>query len=284
MQNLQARAVAAGFQPILNSGDVDHWHAGLSQALGDCRVDLRPGKRLSFAARIGACAIGALSLVELRSEGARLDLRRQQRSDAAVLWLPEQGSMEERLAGSEEAWQVSPGQALWVAPGTELRGLSEEHCAGVSIVLPAALLDQLSQRGGATSLLNPFQTRRLPSLGPLLRAAREMIAAARQQPGWLQPSAALFWQALVKHCEQAWGVPPLEPDGQQAASLSNQFLELCHKQLGESPRARFHLGELALALHVTPRTLQGHLRRELDASPREVWECLQQERGGPTCW
>lgn len=119
----------------------------------------------------------------------------------------------------------------------------------MSILLPAALLDQLSQRGGATSLLNPFQARRLPTLGPLLRGAR----------------------------------PPLEPDGQQAASLSNQFLELCHQQLRESPRARFHLGDLALALHVTPRTLQGHLRRELDATPREVWECLQRECGGPTC-
>ncbi|MFM9046845.1 MAG: hypothetical protein ACKOOH_04175, partial [Cyanobium sp.] len=238
-----------------------------------------------FTAHIGACAIGALTLVELRSEGALLDLRRQQSSNSAVLWIPEQGAMEEQLSGTAEgAVHPCPGQAFWIAPGTELRGLTEEHCAGVSILLPAALLDQLSNRGGPTALLNPFQTRRLPALVPLLRSARDLITAARQQPGWLDPCAALFWQSLVTYCDQAWGLQPLEADGKQATSLCNQFLDLANQQLQESPQARFHLGQLSLALPVNPRTLQGHLRRELDASPREVWECLRRQSSGPTCW
>lgn len=284
MQHQHGPTPSEGFATILNSGNADHWHASLSQVLGDCRVDLRPSKRLRFTAHIGACAIGALTLVELRSEGAQLDLRRQQSSNSAVLWIPEQGTMEELVPGTAKAWHPGPGQALWIAPGTELEGRTEEHCAGVSILLPDALLDPLSQRGGATHLLNPFSTRRLPTTAPLLRSARDLITAARQQPGWLQPSAALFWHALVTHCEQTWGTPAIEPDARQASSLCSQFLHLANQQLQNSPQARFHLGQLALALHVSPRTLQGHLRRELDASPRDVWECLRRERNGPICW
>lgn len=271
----------SSFTPVVDTTSIEAWHASLHRQLGDCRVDVRRSKALSFAAQISACAIGGFTLVELRSEGGQIDLRRRQRSDAAVLWIPEQGAMEERLPGTGEVWQPAPGQALWIAPGTELQGITEERCAGVSIVLPAALLANLKAGGGPTTLLNPFQTQRLPTLTPLLRSAREMIAAARHQPSWLLPNAALFWGALVRHWDQIGGLLPMEPDSHQASRLSNQFLKLANETLQTSPQARFHLGSLALALNVAPRTLQGHLRRELDASPREVLECLRRGHSRP---
>ena len=210
-----------------------------------------------------------------------MELRRHQRADVAVLWIPEVGAMEERgrgpVVGAAEEWQNGPGQAMWIAPDTELRGLTAKGSFGVSILVPRPLLHQLGEQGGPTSVLDPFRTHRPPTLVPLLRSARELITAARQQPAWLEHSAGEFWQALVRHSEGLRGPQPVEPDARQAAQLSSRFLEEARRRLQSDPTAPLALGPMALALHVSPRTLQSHLRQELDASPRQAWECTRND-------
>jgi AraC-like DNA-binding protein len=52
---------------------------------------------------------------------------------------------------------------------------------------------------------------------------------------------------------------------------------MVNHELDHNPRAQFSLEQLSLALAVSPRTLQLHLKKELLASPREVWLQLQAE-------
>ena len=218
-----------------------------------------------FRARIGLGSVGCLSLVELQHKGGAISLQRLQQHDTAVLWIPEMGAMEEQQIGSttlsSREWCNGPGQAMWIAPGTELRGLTATRSTGVSILVPRPLLAQLTGNGGATTVLNPFQTHRASTLVPLLRSARDLIDALRGQPAWLEHSAGVFWQALVRHSDLVHGSPPVESDASQAAHLSARFLEEARHTLRQDPGAPFQLGSLALALHVSPRTLQSRLRQ-----------------------
>ncbi|MFM9110772.1 MAG: hypothetical protein ACKOPN_09335 [Prochlorococcaceae cyanobacterium] len=141
-----------------------------------------------------------------------------------------------------------------------------------------SLLADLHGWSPNAALLNPFRVNRQPTMVRMLEAARDLIHAARFRPHWLQSTTGLFWQALVCHAESENGPHPKEPDRWEGATISNRFLQMASEALRLDPDARFHLPSHALALHVSPRTLQYHLKREFAASPRDIWESLRREQ------
>ena len=264
----------SAFRPVVQSSSFEHWRACLQQVMGDCRVSCLDHERDVFQASIQVVAAGPLSLVELRGEGGGLELLRRQNSEMAVLWIPELGCMLERQADCPDELITSPGQALWIAPGAELHGLSSANTSGVSILVPVTVLEALGDQGGRTAVLDPFRINRQPTVVALLRQARELIDAARLHPHWLDHSAGAFWQALINHRLAAGSASLIPPDD----DLTNRFLELVQSRLTAEAEPRFALGKLALDLHCSARTLQNRLRSDLDASPGEVWTALQNQQ------
>jgi hypothetical protein len=165
---------AVGFETILEATDFDDWRGKLRQVLGNCQVDLRRDNVYGFATKICLSTVGCLSLVELQHKGGQIDLQCLQWADTAVLWIPEAGWMEERQfgprVGATREWQNGPGQAMWIAPETELRGHTAKSSLGVSILVPRFLLSQLGEQGGSISVLNPFRTTALPPWCPCCAA------------------------------------------------------------------------------------------------------------------
>lgn len=261
------------FRTVVRSSNFEHWRSSLQQVMGDCRVRCSEHDRQLFQASIQVASVGPLTLVELRGEGGGLELVRQQNPDVAVLWIPECGSMLERLADLVDDLITSPGQGLWIAPGAELHGISANRCSGVSILVPRDVLAGVGDSGGGTAVLDPFRTNRQPTAVELLRRGRELIEAARQQPQWIEASAGLFWHALIRH-RQAAG---LATDTCAPDDLTNRFLELVQQRLQRNALQRFGLESMALELHCSVRTLQNCLRADLDATPREVWTALRNQ-------
>ena len=275
--SMMTSSPACGFQPVVQSSNFEHWRDHLQQQLGECRVTCTAHDQETFQASIRVAHVGPLSLVELHGDGGGLELLRRQSADLAVLWIPEHGTTLEQQADQLDPLISSPGQGLWIAPAAELQGQTPKRSSGVSILLPRALLAVWSDQGGDTSLLDPFRTVRQPTVVALLRQARALIDAARLHPEWLDHSAGEFWRALVNHRDAvgSCALPPPSPD------LTDRFLQLVQKKLKARPAHRFGLQAMALELHCSARTLQNHLRSDLDATPREIWTALQVQHRYP---
>lgn len=263
----------SAFRLVVQSSNFEHWRTCLQQVMGDCRVSCSEHDWQMFQASIQVASVGTLTLVELSGEGGGLELLRRQNPDVAVLWIPESGAMLERQADLADDLITSPGQGLWIAPGAELHGLASSRCTGVSILVPRQVLAAVGDSGGCTTLLDPFRTNRQPTAVELLRRARELIRAVRQQPQWMETCAGLFWQALISH-RQASGHALA---GLENNDLTDRFLALVQERLQGSAQPRFGLEAIALELHCSARTLQNRLRADLDATPREVWKALQNQ-------
>lgn len=92
--------------------------------MGECRVNCAGLDRQVFQASIQMASAGPLTLVELRGEGAELDLWRQQSSEMAVLWIPERGWTCDRQGDRGDDMITSTGQGLWIAPGPTCKAAS----------------------------------------------------------------------------------------------------------------------------------------------------------------
>ncbi|MFM9109102.1 MAG: hypothetical protein ACKOPN_00590, partial [Prochlorococcaceae cyanobacterium] len=149
-----------GWSTLLESHDFDDWQRRVGHLLGphDSRIQDGLAHR-RFRQRIRAAAVGPVALVAFEGGGSFL-LERIQPADRAVLWLPTQGVIQETV--ERDTLVPEPGMALWIRPGTALRGSINGACSGLSIILPLTLL-QLDQNqpwcadaGAGPMLLNPF--------------------------------------------------------------------------------------------------------------------------------
>ena len=262
---------ATAFRPVVESSEFEHWRSSLQAVMGECRVNCAGLDRQVFQASIQMASAGPLTLVELRGEGAELDLWRQQSSEMAVLWIPERGWTCDRQGDRGDDMITSTGQGLWIAPGADLQGRISATSVGVSILVPRQMLAGFGDGLSGTAVLDPFRRDRQPATMALLRQARELIAVARWYSQWLDHSAGLFWQALLSHGQTLGCRPDIDP---APDVLTDRFLELVRHKLQRNPQTPFALGGLALELHCSARTLQNHLRSELDATPREVWAAV----------
>jgi hypothetical protein len=272
---------------LISCDSFERWQAQLQDMLGETRISLDAPDSSCFQASILSANASGFHFIGLSGTIGALKLHRRQSSNHAVLWLPFTGYSQAFVNTSSTPLQARPGQALWLAPGDVLDGLAAEGCTGFSILIPKTLLDQLpGDYHTRSAALNPFRIERRSSEIALLRAARLCLEAVVNQPSWLAASAGELWAALGDHAlaqDSDHDLHSRNDDIYTVAERSSskltadRFIDMVNHELDHNPRAQFSLEQLSLALAVSPRTLQLHLKKELLASPREVWLQLQAE-------
>lgn len=240
----------------LNSSVFEEWQVHLEQAVGHHRSTLLTAS-IPFSSRMTLAQLGEVSIVALEGQSS-LRLHRFQPSQRAVLWLPRQGWVEERLNG--EALIAEPGSAMLCLPGDELLGETSPSLKGVSVVLPFALLGDPGHWQG-------FRPRHL-AMGSesvsLISIAMELVASVLEGNPDSQHLVAtlvdhlLFWRDLTR---DAWA------DHSAAPVERRRLIARARDWMGDHLQHPFTVADLAEALHVSTRTLQACFRDELGHSP-----------------
>lgn len=242
---------ASGFQTLLCSDDFGAWQTVVSSTLGHHHSRLQSGSH-SFSARIGCAVVDEYPVLSIQGTG-RLDLLREQCADA-VLWLPQEGLMQETINGVEVL--AEPGTALLFRPGDVMHGLSADLVRGVSILIPP---HQLSQLQLASPLLREGLAQQ-----QLISAAHDLVAAAAMGKPDASCAAERFADALAQDLRP----PDLQDKRERVTATRRRSLvvEACiwmQERLAE----RFSVVELSEALDVSVRTVQNSFQTELGCSP-----------------
>ena len=108
----------------------------------------------------------------------------------SVLWLPLRGMTKERING--RAWLAEPGQGLLFQPGDAMVGETSDELEGLSILIPAALLEP------PESPVSPPPVSPLLDAGPLQQAILASARRARSRPAQ-RGAAALDGLAAAAH-------------------------------------------------------------------------------------
>jgi hypothetical protein len=256
-----------GWATLLKSDDLDDWRMRVGQLLGP--HEIRPGtlsSGMGFQNRIRGATVGSLQLVAFRGTGSFV-LERIQAPDRAVLWLPSLGMVEEQVEGC--TLQPHPGMGLWIRPATALVGRIHGRCAGISIVVPTALLAPDDEEGyrvdaeAGPMLLNPFSRQRSGAVVNLLQLARQLVQAVESGGSALQTlSDSLIEQLQAWDRVEPWWGGRLPRAEQHCRDAEDWILR--HRHIPIS------VADVATALHVSQRTLQASFRAERDMSPVEA--------------
>lgn len=261
-----------GWTTLLSSDDLDDWRLRVGHLLGPHEIRQGDAARgMPFHHRIRSASAGPLQLVEFRGGGS-FALERIQAPDRAVLWLPNQGVVEERVEGC--TLQPHPGMGLWIRPSTALVGQIQGHCGGISIVVPTTLLavdDQEGYRVDAEAgpmLLNPFSRQRSGAVVNLLRVARQLVQTVAS--GW--PALQTLTDSLIEQLQawdrvDPWSAGRLPRAEQHCRDAEDWILRHRHRPIS--------VADVAAALHVSQRTLQASFRAERDMSPVEAIQRLR---------
>jgi hypothetical protein len=191
-----------------------------------------------------------------------------------VLWLPNQGVVEERVKGG--TLQPHPGMGLWIRPNTALVGRIHGQCGGISIVVPTTLLagdDEQGYRVDAEAgpmLLNPFSRQRSGAVVQLLRLASQLVESV--EAGGAGSRLQFLTDSLIDQL-QAWDrVAPWSgvrlPRAEQHCRDAEDWI-LKHR---DRP---FSVADVAAALHLSQRTLQASFRAEREMSPAQAIQRLR---------
>jgi hypothetical protein len=258
---------SAGWTTLLRSDDLDDWRQRVGHLLGPHEMrqsEATPGGR--FHHRIRGATVGALQLVEFEGGGA-FALERIQAPDRAVLWLPRQGVVEGCTL------QPLPGMGLWIRPNTALKGRIHGPCAGVSIVVPTALL-ALDQAEGyrvdgeaGPMLLHPFSRQRSGAVW-LLRLAWQLVASVESGGSTRQK----LIDSLIEQL-QAWD--RVEPWASGRHPRAEQHCRDAEDWILRHRDQPIGVADVAAALHLSQRTLQTSFRAEREMSPVEAIQRLR---------
>ncbi len=256
-----------GWATLLRSDDLDDWRMRVGEMLGP--HEIRPGQLslgMRFQHRIRGASVGPIQLIDFCGGGSFL-LERIQAPDRAVLWLPTLGVVEEQVEGC--SLQPHPGMGLWIRPAIALVGQIHGRCAGISIVVPTALLaldDEEGYRVDAEAgpmLLNPFSRQRSGAMVNLLRLARQLVQAVETGGSALQNlTDSLIEQLQAWDRVDPWAGGRLPRAEQHCRDAEDWILRHRHGPIS--------VADVATALHVSQRTLQASFRAERDMSPVEA--------------
>jgi len=251
----------------LQSVVFDEWAENLAQSLGNHRSTLlTPEIPFSSCLRISQVQQATVVAIEGTSS---VRLEREQPSDRAVLWLPRQGWVKERLNGRSVL--AEPGSVMLCLPGDELVGESSPSLKGVSVVLPASLL-------GEPSGWRRFQPRHLregTEVVALLHSTLDLVASlgqANTDPSFLL--AAVVDQLLF--CRDLLGDVSRTSLGD--ADDRRRLIASARDWIEAHLDQPFRVTDLAGALYVSTRSLQMSFREQLGHSPLEETRRLRFRR------
>jgi AraC-like DNA-binding protein len=236
--------------------EFDEWHAHLASAIGHHKSSLLTPD-IPFVSSIEAIHSENVSMVALEGRSS-LRLHRHQAPGQAVLWLPQSGWIEEIVNGHPLV--AEPGTAMLCLPGDELQGDTTPALKGVSLLMPASLLGDLSRWHGFSPRLLANTSESLSAI----QTALEIVSAMRNPTddlGLLVGALAeqlIFWRDCADESS-----PPLIPASVDRRLLISQARDWIVAHLDQS----FQIAELAAALYVSPRTLQYCFVEELGHSP-----------------
>lgn len=236
----------------LDTDDFSGWEEAVASTLGHHRSDLLSPDE-PFHARFRVGQIGGYKVLHLKGRG-RVRLHREQHQQS-VLWLPLRGMTLETING--EAWLAEPGTGLFFAPGDGMVGETSQELEGLSILMPANLLDRPEGPVG-----------RLLSAGPLQQAiltrARQLAAAAAEQPPGAAHAADQLTDAL--QALTSWLDQPAKRE-RITLRRRRETVQRAREWMASRLEERFELVALSRAVEVSPRQLQYSFLEELGRSP-----------------
>ena len=242
---------------VLQSRRFDAWEHHLAQTLGHHRSTLL-SPQVPFASRLEVWQADAAAVVAIDGSGV-VRLERSQPEGRAVLWLPRQGWVAERVNG--EPVLAESGSAMLCLPGDALCGETSLRLRGLSIVLPAELLGPAS----AWAACGGRHLQGGREVVALIETALDLAASLREPRADPRFAAA----ALVDQLLYWRDLRGAEADtGPRADAVDRRRLIRRARAWIEAHRAEpFRVGDLAAALYVAPRTLQLAFREELGHPP-----------------
>jgi len=251
---MAATSHSARLQSVL----FDEWAENLAQSLGNHRSTLLTPE-IPFSSCLRISQVGQATVLAIEGTSS-VRLERVQPLDRAVLWLPRQGWVKERLNGRPVV--AEPGSAMLCLPGDELVGESSPSLKGVSVVLPASLL-------GEPSGWLRFQSRHLregTEVVALLHSALDLVASLGQasaDPRFFLATVVdqlLFWRDLVRDVSH----------NRVGDAVDRRRLIACARDWIEAHLDQpFRVTDLAGALYVSTRSLQMSFCEQLGHSPLE---------------
>ncbi|MFM7312269.1 MAG: hypothetical protein ACKO0M_03720 [Cyanobium sp.] len=232
----------------------------ISQTLGHHRSNLCDSA-VRFKARIHCAELGKIQILQIRGQGS-VELVREQ-CDNAVLWLPMHGASEETINGRPRL--AEPGTALLFRAGDAMRGLTSEHVAGISLVIPSDWLPP------AAETADPLIAAGVAAQG-LLQAAHEVaLAAASGEAGGI-------WAAnTLENALQLWAQSCLPQSRREriTATRRRQCVSRTREWILAHLHRPFTVAELAAALGLSIRQLQYNVLSELGRTPMAEARRLQ---------
>lgn len=264
LQQLQGDGLAT----TLQTDDFGCWEAAVASTLGHHRSDLLQAAD-PFAACFRLGRLGGYGVLHLKGRG-RLRLSREQ-CRHSVLWLPLRGMTKERING--RAWLAEPGQGLLFQPGDAMVGETSDELEGLSILIPAALLEP------PESPVSPPPVSPLLDAGPLqqaiLASARQLALAAAGQPAGAVHAADQLSEALRLWMD--WQQQPTRRE-RITARRRRETVQQAREWMEARLEQRFGVEELSSALQVSTRQLQYSFVLELGRSPMAEAKRLRLQR------
>jgi AraC-like DNA-binding protein len=238
-------------QTILNTKDFSEWEAEMASSVGSHHTQLLD-KGTNFTARIKHGRTGDLDLLHLQGSG-RLELERTQ-PGRALLWVPLQGRIEERVNG--ELFDASPGRPLLFRPGDQMLGRTGEWIEGISVLLPADAMVNAEAHHGCG--FDPTSGRRLTM--QTLQLARAL------EHGHFSPAVAA--EALLISLEQQFSNQPTAAmRGRRSQRRRWELAMEATRWMQEHLHRPFSIDELAAALNTSKRTIQAACLSSLGRPP-----------------
>ena len=269
LQQLQGDGLAT----TLQTDDFGCWEAAVASTLGHHRSDLLQAAD-PFAARFRLGRLGGYGVLHLKGRG-RLRLSREQ-CRHSVLWLPLRGMTKERING--RAWLAEPGQGLLFQPGDAMVGETSEEIEGLSILIPAALLEP-PESPVSPPPVSPLPVSPLLDAGPLqqaiLASARQLAVAAACQPAGAVHAADQLSEALRLWMD--WQQQPARRE-RITARRRRETVQQARQWMEARLEQRFGVDELSSALQVSTRQLQYSFVLELGRSPMAEAKRLRLQR------
>lgn len=242
---------------MLQTRHFDEWEHHLAQTLGHHRSTLLTPE-VPFASRLEVREAGGATVVAIEGRSA-LRLERSQPEGLAVLWLPRQGWVAERVNG--EPLVAEPGSAMLCLPGDRLCGDTSLRLRGLSILLP------MERLGGASawSACRDRHLERGREVVALIETAFDLVGSLRGGVGDPRFACAalveqlLYWRDL--RLAEAESGPRVDAvDRRRLIRRARDWIDAHRSE-------PFRVSELAAALYVAPRTLQLAFRDELGHPP-----------------
>ena len=242
----------AGLATVLDTHDFGCWEAAVANILGHHSSELL-SRSESFGTRIRSGQLGDCTLVHIQGRGF-LRLKREQ-CHQSVLWLPLRGMTTERINGRE--WLAEPGDGLLFRPGDAMEGETSEEIEGISILLPAHWLPEVSRP------IPPLLAAGAHSQA-VLRQARHLAAAIAQQP-----EGAIHAADQLRETLQVWFDGWLQPQRRErfTSRRRRSTVNEARQWMAERLQERFSVVDCSQAVAVSPRQLQYHFQQELGHSP-----------------